>query len=273
MEKELLKTDTKDLFDFKKNNTIEKKIEELYFPSRKRMALITFIYISFGFSASLGFEFGNYVVDRLNYHSSKNQIEKKELVTTQEQKIKETIPQQDKEKALLEQQKQIDFSVNKIKSIDNANFNKFTHYLEAHKNLYDERLKVIRKSLFDAQSIDRRNAVDPNTTCKELEFAIINYKKGLDDIITNITSIYSSAKENSIKESKVNFNDLQAFLRFYRLYENGLIHHDRFIEFKIKNILYIKNQANVDYNSQNDIFNLDEKINQETETNIKKFKI
>jgi hypothetical protein len=146
------------------------------------------------------------------------------------------------------------------------------NYLDEHKNLYDERVKNIRKSLFEAQNVDRGHAIDPNTTSKDLEIYVVNYKKDLEDVMNKTSSIYSSVKDGRVKEDKLAPGDMRTFLKLYDQFSNGLVLHNKGIELKIKDILYIKNKANVDYNNSHDMFGADEKINQASENTIKKLK-
>lgn len=272
MEREIQKTESNDMFDFRKSNTLlEEKIQKVETAGYKKLA---FISISIATFLSIGLTLGNITVAK--YKSSLEIDKMHEMAQIEQQKHVADIALQNQQKIKetndLNNQKELEFTTNKIKSIDKATFNKFINYLDGHKNLYDERLNMIRKSLYDAQSSDRAHAIDPNTTSKELEVALINYKKDLEDVINKTVSIYSSVKDNHVKEDKVSLNDMKTFLKLYDQFSNGLVIHNKPIELKIKDILYVKNKANVEYNSSHDIFNVDEKMNQEAEKDIKKFK-
>lgn len=265
MEKEYQKENTDNMFDFRKSNKLInediKKVEK----NNYKKIIVYSVVSSFAFAAflSIGLTAGNIVTAKLN-----NQLNADKL---------QTISQLQKQEKVIEvnninQEKQIDFAFSKIKSIDKLNYTKFIDYLEAHQIFYDERLKVIRKSLFEAQIADRAHAVDPNRISKDLEVAIIDYKKDLEDVIIKTATIYSSVQENRVKENDININDMKKFLNLYDQSLNGLVIHNKFIDLKIKEILYFKNKANVDYNNSHDMFNTDEKTNQEAEKTIKKLK-
>lgn len=272
MEREYQKTDSNDMFDFRKSDeTIDNQVKKFEYAGYKKLA---FLSIAVATLLSIGLTLGNIGVAK--YKSSLEVDKLQEISQLEQQKniAEKSLEAQEKakENTNLEQQKQIEFLANKIKSLDKVHFAKFIDYLDAHKNLYDERLKTIRQSLFEAQNADRRQSVDPNTTSKELEVALVNYKKDLEDVMVKTSSIYSSVKDNRIKEDKVTINDMKTFLKLYDQFENGLVIHNKPIELKIKDILYIKNKANVEYNNSHDMFNLDEKNNNEAEKNIKKIK-
>lgn len=273
MEREYQKQEeNENMFDFRKSNTvINDQIKKLEVTGYKKLAIVSIAFAAF---ISIGLTAGNIVV---NKYQSGLEIEKLEKISKLQRE--QTIAQNNliaqekiQQTTNLEEQKQIDFFSNKIKSIDKNNFTKFIDYLEIHKNLYDERLKTIRKSLFDAQNADRSNAADPNNISKELEVSIINYKKDLEDVINKTSLIYSSVKDSRVKEDKVTINDMRTFLKFYDQFSNGLAIHNKPIELKIKEILYIKNKANVEYNTSHDVFHLDEKLNLEAVNSIKKLK-
>lgn len=272
MEREVQQRKAEDIFDFRKtNDSIDNQMKKVEFTGYKKLA---FVSIAFAAFLSVGLTLGNIGVTK---YKSSLEIEKLETISqleqqrTNSQKALEN-QQKAKDNANLEEQKMVDFVANKIKAIDKPTFAKFIDYLEGHKSFYDDRLKTIRKSLFEAQTANRAQAIDPNNTSKELEVAIVNYKKDLEDVINKTTSIYSSVKDNHVKEDKVNINDMKTFLKLYDQFSNGLVIHNKPIELKIKDILYVKNKANVDYNTTHDVFSLDEKINQEAEKTIKKFK-
>lgn len=273
MEKQYTTENNDTMFDFKKTNTvINDNMKKVEFSGYKKLVFVSLALAAF---LSIGMTAGNMALSK--YQTSLEIDKVQTLSQLQQQKINSEKllenQQQLKEKNILLEQKQLDFLMTKIKGIDKTNFSQFITYLENHQNLYDERLKNIRKSLFEAQSADRERAVDPNTKSKELEIAIVNYKKDLEDAIQKTTSIYSSVKDNTIKEDKVNINDMKTFLKLYDQFSLGLVFHNKPIELKIKDILYIKNKANVDYNISHDMFSIDEKINQEVEKNIKKLKM
>ena len=261
MEKEYQKENTDNMFDFRKSNKLVnediKKVEK----NNYKKIIVYSLVSSFSFAAflSMGLTAGNIFTAKLNADNLQNisQLQKQEKVI---------------EVNNIKQEKEIDFVFSKIKSIDKLNYTKFIDYLEAHQIFYDERLKIIRKSLFAAQIEDRAHAIDPNKVSKDLEVAIVDYKKDLEGVINKTTTIYSSVQENRVKENDININDMKKFLNLYDQYLNGLVIHNKFIELKIKDIFYINNKANVNYNNSHDMFNTDEKTNQEAEKNIKKFK-
>lgn len=261
-----------DIFDFRKTNeSIDTQMKKVETAGYKKLA---FMSIAFAAFLSVGLTIGNIGVTK---YKSSLEVERLETISQLEQQKNNSQKALDNQQKMrdnvaLEEQKMVDFVANKIKSIDKATFNKMIDYLEGHQNFYDERLKTIRKSLFEAQVANRAQAVDPNNTSKELEVAIINYKKDLEDVINKTTSIYSSVKDNHVKEDKVNINDMKTFLKLYDQFSNGLVIHNKPIELKIKDILYVKNKGNVDYNNAHDVFNVDEKMNQDAEKTIKKFK-
>lgn len=272
MEREYQKESGDTMFDFRKSNTlINEQMKKVEVTGYKKLAILSLAFASF---LSIGLTAGNIAVSK---YQAGLQIEKLQAVSQiqqQELVAKKALENQQKlkEGTNLEEQKNVDFVANKIKAIDKTNFAHFISYLEGHQSLYDERLKTIRQSLFDAQQIDRAHAIDPNTTSKELEVSLVNYKKDLEEVINKTNSIYSSVKDNHIKEDKVNLNDMKTFLKLYDQFANGLVIHNKPIELKIKDILYVKNKANVDYNTSHNMFNNDDKMNQEAEKTIKKLK-
>lgn len=272
MERDYQKNSSNDMFDFRKSNEkIEEQVQKIEFSGYKKLA---FMSLAVAALLSIGLTLGNIGVAKYKSSLEIDKLQELAQIKQQQQVVEKNLVAQEKAKENnnLEQQKQIDFFTNKIKSLDKAQFTKFIDYLDAHKTLYDERLKTIRKSLFDAQLINRSHAVDPNATSKSLEIALVNYKKDLEEVMIKTTSIYSSVKDNRVKEDKITINDMKTFLKLYDQFENGLVIHNKPIELKIKDILYIKNKANVEYNSSNDMFNLDEKNNIEAEKTIKKFR-
>lgn len=272
MEKEYQKSDSNDMFDFRKaNEKIEQQAQKIEYTGYKKLAFLSIALAGF---LSFGLTIGNIGVAKYKASLESDKLQEAAQIQQQQKLAEKSLiaEQKAKDTVNLEQQQQVEFLSNKIKSLDKAHFAKFIDYLDAHKNLYDDRLKTIRQSLFEAQNADRRQAVDPNNTSKELEVALINYKKDLEDVMIKTSSIYSSVVDNRVKQDKVTINDMKTFLKLYDQFENGLVIHNKPIELKIKEILYIKNKANVEYNSSHDMFNLDEKNNVEAEKNIKKIK-
>lgn len=272
MEREYQKTDSNDMFDFRKSNTVvEEQLKKVEYAGYRKLAFMSIAVAAF---LSVGLTLGNIAVTKYKSSLEIDKIHEMAQIQQQQNAADRALQAQQKAKDAtnLDEQKQLDFTASKIKSIDKATFSRFIDYLDGHKNLYDERLKIIRKSLYDAQAADRRNAIDPNNTSKELEVALISYKKDLEDVINKTTAIYSSVKDNHVKEDKISLNDMKTFLKLYDQFSNGLVIHNKPIELKIKDILYLKNKANVEYNSNHDMFNVDEKTNQDAEKLIKKFK-
>lgn len=272
MEREVSRENADNMFDFRKNVAhVDEQIKKVETTAYKKLA---FVSIAFAVFLSAGITIGNVVHTKYKLSAEAEQAQTLLMIKQQQQDNQKSLDAQKlvQEQKNIDAQKEIDFLSNKIKSIDKATFSKFMNYLDEHKNFYDERVKNIRKSLFEAQSADRAHAIDPNSTSKDLEVSVVNYKKDLEEVMNKTASIYSSVKDGRVKEDKLSPADMKTFLKLYDQFTNGLVLHNKGIELKIKDILYIKNKANVDYNNSHDMFGADEKINQTSENTIKKLK-
>lgn len=272
MEQEYQKENTDGMFDFRKPNTvINDQIKKVERAGYKKLLVASLAFAAF---LSVGLTAGNIIVNKYNSGLEVQKLETTFKLQQQQESDRQSLlnQQQMKDTTNLEAQKQIDFVTSNIKSIDKPTFTKFINYLVGHKDFYDERVNIIRKSLFEAQVADRSHAIDPNTTAKDLEVSVVNYKQDLEEVINKTSAIYLSVQNNHVKQDNVNLNDMKTFLKLYDQFSNGLVIHNKPIELKIKDIFYLKNKANVDYNNSHDMFNNDEKMSQEAEKVIKKFK-
>ena len=260
-------------FDFRKvtHDKIEKEMTKIDFAPYKKLA---FLSITLSVFLSAGLTVSNLAVSKYNFNLQieKMHEESKLLLESQQQQLNIQNQKNTFDKQAVDSEKNIDFLAAKIKSIDKNNFDKFITYLEAHQNLYDERVKLIRQSLFAAQEEDRIHSIDPNSTSKDLETFVIKYKKDIEETITKSTTIYNSVKDSHYKEDHLPMVDLQKFMTLYGQFNNGLVLENVAIESKIKDILYVKNEKNVEYNQKHDLFNSDEKLNNNNIQSIKKMK-
>jgi hypothetical protein len=209
---ETQKQETLPEFDFKKKfQVVAKKIEK---QSYKKLSFVVLAFSAMFFLA----------------YNESNQLMKKSAESS--------IVEKKQEKLL----------VQKIKQMDEKEFNHMLNYIARNVEMYDEKVTFVQKAI--VRAAEEENFTIDTSNARFLGNALTEYKNETKENVAKLIKV----RINVSNDVEVKTDEIEIFLKYLSAYQSHLILSDADIDNKIQSNIYDAKSGNNSYNQRNNIY-------------------
>ncbi len=258
-------------FDFSK--PITKVLEKT---SRYNYKKLLFLSISFSLFTSLGISVTSHVYEHFAQEKAQKILQQQEQQKQEQQEQQEQ--EQQKQQEQQKEQKILNFEKQQIQAMSPEKFQNFQTYLVKNITVYDTEVEFIQTVVADIYNIaDNQIEIPKELQNKnrylnylDMDYAnslgkeLIQHQNDLKNNISVIMETYQNIKNNLPTQDQ----NIQLFMKYYRLYQTKSIISNKKIDKDIQDILYFSNDTtkylnfNDYYDVQNHIYQQFDKLHQ-----------